>query len=68
MPTILGRNVSAQKAQRLSVAFGRELALGRDATIEEVEGAVADYLRRVVDTQEDYIHRETRVKTPFDMT
>lgn len=67
MPTIIGKNVSAQKAQRLSVAVGRELGLGRDATIEEIDKAAADYLRRVVDQQEDVMYREQRVKTPFDL-
>lgn len=68
MPTIIGRNVSNGKAQRLAVAFGRELGLGRDATAEEVDKAAADYLRRVVDQQEDEIAREQRVKTPFDLS
>lgn len=67
MPMIIGRNVSVQKAQRLSVAFGRELGLGRDASIEEIDGAAVDYLRRVVDQQEDAMAREQRVKTPFDL-
>lgn len=68
MPTIIGRNISAAKAQRLAVAFGRELQLGRDATAQEIEGAAEAYLRRVVEQQEEIISREQRVKTPFDLS
>lgn len=67
MPTIIGKNISVAKALRLSVAFGRELDLGRDATVEEIDTAAATYLRQVVDRQEESMWREQRVKSPLDL-
>lgn len=62
-------NTTAPQAQRLAVAFGRELGLGRNATADEIKAAVITYLRRVVILQERGI-AEAQITPPsvFDPT
>ena len=60
---ILTITTTAAHAGRVSVAFGTELGLGRNATNAEVKAKVIEYIKGVVFAQED-IATKAAIVTP----
>lgn len=61
-------NTTAEQDARVSPAFGSILGLGRNATADEVKGAIIQWVRGQVQDYERRVNMQTFVPAPLDPT